>query len=63
MYIGEKNPISGCMFMGSELTVTPQEQDLRVLTDPSKRKLIFFGGKTNKMVGIAKKGLENKESR
>lgn len=26
--------------MGSELTVTPQEQDLRVLTDPSKRKLM-----------------------
>ena len=61
--------MSGYKSMGSEMHVTPQEQDLGVSTDLSMLvfffffpKLLFFDEKNNRnqMLGMGKKGLETK---
>ena len=65
MHIGAKNPNYKYTLMGSELAETDQERDLGVVVDNSmkmSRQCVTAIKKANAMLGIIRKGIENKSA-
>ncbi|CAM5079620.1 unnamed protein product [Natator depressus] len=63
MHIGKRNPNCTYTMMGSKLAVTTQERDLGVIVDSSLKSSTQCAAavkKVNKMLGIIKKGIDNK---
>ncbi|CAM5134922.1 unnamed protein product [Natator depressus] len=63
MHIGKRNPNYTYTVMGSKLAVTTQERDLGVIVDSSLKSSTQCAAavkKVNRMLGIIKKGIDNK---